>query len=155
MGVTVDDRLQGGFDEVFADADRTPGGLAVGGADDHAGLGRGAVGAAEDRNTTTIADDKLAHFSAYGTVDCQIKPDLVAPDLEHVADIFIDPAALTALVNAAATRVAASAILSTEIKTGLSTINAASFAEVVARAGGSIDVNVIKAKPRPAKVEAH
>ena len=30
-----------------------------------------------------------------------------------------------------------------------------SFAEVVARAGGNIDVNVIKAKPRPAKVEAH
>ena len=30
-----------------------------------------------------------------------------------------------------------------------------SFAEVVARAGGSIDVNVIKAKPRTGKVEAH
>lgn len=30
-----------------------------------------------------------------------------------------------------------------------------SFTEVVARAGGSIDVNVIKAKPRVANVEAH
>ena len=30
-----------------------------------------------------------------------------------------------------------------------------SFTEVVARAGDSIDVNVIKAKPRTAKVEAH
>ena len=30
-----------------------------------------------------------------------------------------------------------------------------SFAEVVARASGSIDINVIKAKPRAAKVEAH
>ncbi|WP_203072202.1 hypothetical protein [Falsiroseomonas ponticola] len=30
-----------------------------------------------------------------------------------------------------------------------------SFAEVVARAGGSIDVNVIKAKPRTPKAETH
>ncbi len=43
------------------------------------------VGAAEDRNTTTTSDDKLAHFSAYGTVDGQIKPDLVAPGYDRIS----------------------------------------------------------------------
>lgn len=46
----------------------------------------------------------------------------------------IDTAALTALIQAATTRVASSAILSTEIKAGLAAVNAASLAEVMAGA---------------------
>ena len=33
------------------------------------------VGAADDRGTTTLIDDKLANFSAYGTTAGQVKPD--------------------------------------------------------------------------------
>ncbi len=44
-----------------------------------------AVGAADDKNTVSLADDKLAHFSAYGTVEGQTKPDLVAPGYDRVS----------------------------------------------------------------------
>ncbi len=43
------------------------------------------VGAANDRGTTSLADDKLATFSAYGTVAGQAKPDLVAPGYNRVS----------------------------------------------------------------------
>ncbi len=43
------------------------------------------VGAANDRGTTTIMDDKLANFSAFGTVAGQVKPDLVAPGYDRVS----------------------------------------------------------------------
>ncbi len=43
------------------------------------------VGAADDRGTTALTDDKLASFSAYGTTAGQVKPDLVAPGYNRVS----------------------------------------------------------------------
>ena len=43
------------------------------------------VGAADDRGTAALGDDKLAHFSAYGTVEGQAKPDLVAPGYDRIS----------------------------------------------------------------------
>ena len=43
------------------------------------------VGAADDRGTTALTDDKLANFSAYGTTAGQVKPDLVAPGYNRVS----------------------------------------------------------------------
>jgi serine protease AprX len=43
------------------------------------------VGAVDDRGTTSIVDDTIATFSAYGTVDGVQKPDLVAPGRNIIA----------------------------------------------------------------------
>ena len=43
------------------------------------------VGAVEDKGTASLADDKLANFSGYGTVAGQVKPDLVAPGSDRVS----------------------------------------------------------------------
>jgi serine protease AprX len=44
------------------------------------------VGAADDKNTVSISDDKIAGFSSYGTtVDGFAKPDLVAPGINIIS----------------------------------------------------------------------
>lgn len=54
------------------------------------------VGATDDMGTATIADDKIAPFSAYGTtVDGIAKPDLVAPGRRIVGPLATNMALLT------------------------------------------------------------
>lgn len=56
------------------------------------------VGATDDRGTATLADDTVAHFSAYGaTVDGFAKPDLVAPGRHLVAPMAYSGALLPLL----------------------------------------------------------
>ncbi len=43
------------------------------------------VGAVDDHGTTSLLDDTMASFSAYGTVDGVAKPDLVAPGRNIIA----------------------------------------------------------------------
>jgi uncharacterized protein YcbK (DUF882 family) len=58
------------------------------------GLFDGTFGATDAAEATPLAEALAQHVANRPGPDAMRKPDLVAPDLEHVADIFIDPAAL-------------------------------------------------------------
>jgi uncharacterized protein YcbK (DUF882 family) len=60
-----------------------------------AGLFRGTFGATDAAETTPLAEALAQHVAKQPAAGDMRRPDLVAPDLEHVADIFIDPAAFT------------------------------------------------------------
>ncbi len=59
------------------------------------GLFDSTFGATDAVEATPLAEALAQHVAGRPGPDAMRKPDLVAPDLEHVADIFIDPAALT------------------------------------------------------------
>jgi serine protease AprX len=64
------------------------------------------VGAANDQNTAAIADDTLAHFSAWGTTAGVNKPDLVAPGA-NIIGYLPDNSLLKISVDHPANRVSA------------------------------------------------
>jgi uncharacterized protein YcbK (DUF882 family) len=59
------------------------------------GLFSGTFGATDAAEATPLAEALAQHVAGRPDPAAMRRPDLVAPDLEHVADIFIDPAALT------------------------------------------------------------
>jgi hypothetical protein len=59
------------------------------------GLFDSTFGATDAVEATPLAEALAQHVAGRPDPAAMRKPDLVAPDLEHVADIFIDPAALT------------------------------------------------------------
>lgn len=60
-----------------------------------AGLFDGTFSATDATEPTPLAQALARHVASRPAPDAMRRPDLVAPDLEHVADIFIDPAAMT------------------------------------------------------------
>lgn len=52
-------------------------------------------GATDANATTPLAEALVQHVASRNDPNAMRRPDLVAPDLEHVADIFIDPAAMS------------------------------------------------------------
>jgi uncharacterized protein YcbK (DUF882 family) len=65
-----------------------------GGANPLMGLFDGTFGATDAAEASPLAEALAQHVANRPNADAMRKPDFVAPDLEHVADIFIDPAAL-------------------------------------------------------------
>ena len=55
----------------------------------------GTFGATDANAPTPLAEALVQHVAARSDRDAMRRPDLVAPDLEHVADVFTDPAAMT------------------------------------------------------------
>lgn len=69
--------------------------LGGGAANPLSGLFSGTFGATDAAETTPLAQALAQHVASQPSSRDMRRPDLVAPDLEHVADIFTDPAALT------------------------------------------------------------
>ncbi|MHA6296947.1 DUF882 domain-containing protein [Devosia sp. CAU 1758] len=59
------------------------------------GLFSGTFGATDAAHTTPLAEALAQHVASRPASGDMRRPDLVAPDLEHVTEIFVDPAALT------------------------------------------------------------
>ncbi len=69
--------------------------LGGGGANPLAGLFSGTFGATDAAQATPLAEALAQHVASRPAAADMRRPDLVAPDLEHVTEIFVDPAALT------------------------------------------------------------
>jgi uncharacterized protein YcbK (DUF882 family) len=54
----------------------------------------GTFGAAQQSSNAAVADALAKHVAQQPAAKALRKPELVAPDLEHVADVFMEPAAL-------------------------------------------------------------
>lgn len=60
-----------------------------------AGLFRGTFGAASRSNSAPVAAALAEHIAKRPSTTTMRNPDLIAPDLEHVADVFLTPDVLT------------------------------------------------------------